>query len=190
MNKIMNKKQFMDQLESLLKGISAEERKEILQDYEDHFTFAMEAGESEEQISASLGSPRQISKEILAAYHLEKAESSSTIGNLGRAVWAAFGLGFFNLVIVLGPAVALAGVVLAVWAVGITFTASPLLVLFNALIYPETFELFELMFSLVLSGIGILLTIGMYFATRALGKGFVNYLKFNVKLVKGGLKNE
>jgi len=41
-----------------------------------------------------------------------------------------------------------------------------------------------------LSGVGILMTIGMYFATQALAKGFVGYLKFNVKLVKGVTKNE
>lgn len=186
----MNKKQFLDQLNSLLKGISLEERKEILKDYEDHFTFGIGAGESEETIATSLGTPRQISKEILTMYHLDKAEDSSTLGNVMRAVWAAFGLGFFNLVVVLGPILAIAFVALAVWVVGVGFTISPLLVLISSLFYTSTFEWFEFLVSVALSGVGILMTIGMYFATQALAKGFVRYLKFNVKLVKGVTKNE
>ncbi len=140
--------------------------------------------------AASLGSPDKIAKELLASYHLEKVEATATTGNMFRAVWAVIGLGFFNLVIVLGPFIALAGVVLAGWTSSVAFIVSPLLVLINLLLYPETFAFFDLFFSMMLSGLGLFIAIGMFFATRGFINGFVRYLQFNVKLVKGGMKHD
>jgi len=184
----MNKYQFMKLLDSSLKSLSSEERLDILQDFEEHFAVGMEEGKTEEEIAAALGSPQQIAKDLGATYHLEKVEATATVGNIFRAVWAVIGLGFFNLLIVLGPFIAVAAVAFAGWAVGIAFIASPLLVFVNTAIYPGTFEFFDLFFSLTLSGIGLFIAIGMLPATRVLTKGLVRYLKFNAKLVKGGLK--
>lgn len=98
----MNKKQFLSKLESSLKSLPANERQDILQDFEEHFTIGLQEGKTEEQISTSLGSPHQIAKDMVAAYHLERVETKATFGNILRAVWATIGLGFFNLAIVLG----------------------------------------------------------------------------------------
>ncbi|HHY73442.1 MAG TPA: DUF1700 domain-containing protein [Bacillus bacterium] len=186
----MNKNEFLKKLDLHLNKLSAEERQDILQDFEEHFTIGLEEGKTEEEISASLGSPNQIAKEILTTYHLEKVESHATIGNIFRAVWATIGIGFFNIVIVLGPFIALVGLIFAGWTTGIAFIVSPLLVLINTLIYPDTFELFDLFVSISLSGLGLFITIAMYFISRLLIKAFIKYLQFNVKLVKGGLKND
>lgn len=186
----MNKKQFLAELDDALKHISVEERQDILQDFEEHFAVGREEGKSEEEITAGLGSPQQISKEMLASYHIEKVETTATTGNVFRAVWAVIGLGFFNLVIVLGPFIALIGILFAGWVTGISFIASPLLVIFDTIIHPGTFDFFSLFLSLVLAGLGLFIVIGMYFATRVLMNGFVRYLKFNTKIVKGGLKDE
>lgn len=185
----MNKERFLEELDTALKYISAEERQDILQDFEEHFAVGREEGKTEEEIAAGLGSPQQIAKEMLASYHIEKVETTATTGNIFRAVWAVIGLGFFNLVIVLGPFIALLGILFAGWVAGISFIVSPILVIFDMIIHPGTFELFTLFFSMALAGLGIFIVIGMFFATRALMNGFVKYLKFNTKLVKGGLKH-
>jgi len=185
----MNKEQFLTELDAALKYISAEERQDILQDFEEHFAVGREEGKTEEEIAAGLGSPRQIAKEMLASYHIEKVETTATTRNIFRAVWAVIGLGFFNLVIVLGPFIALIGILFAGWVAGLSFTVSPILVIFDMIIHPGTFEAFPLFFSMALAGLGFFIIIGMYFATRTLTNGFVKYLKFNTKLVKGGLKN-
>lgn len=185
----MNKEEFLAELDTALKYISAEERQDILQDFEEHFAVGREEGKTEEEIAAGLGSPQQIAKEMLASYHIEKVETTATTGNIFRAVWAVIGLGFFNLVIVLGPFIALLGILFAGWIAGISFIVSPILVIFDMIIHPGTFELFTLFFSMALAGLGIFIVIGMFFATRALMNGFVKYLKFNTKLVKGGLKH-
>ncbi|ASK61863.1 hypothetical protein CFK37_06660 [Virgibacillus phasianinus] len=186
----MNKEQFLRKLDSSLQRLSSDERRDILHDFEEHFAIALTEGKSEEQISDSLGSPTQIGKELLANYHLEKVGTTASTGNIFRAVWAVVGLGFFNLVIVLGPFIALAAVVFAGWASSIAFIASPLLALVNIVIYPGSFELFDLFFSISLTGLGLFIAIGMFYATRTLTDGFVRYLNYNVKLVKGGLKHD
>lgn len=107
-----------------------------------------------------------------------------------RAVWAVIGLGFFNLVIVLGPLVALVGLLIAGWAVGGTFVASPLLVFVSNVVNWGTFQWFDVFVSLALCGLGLFIAIGMFFATKVITKGFLRYLKFNVSLVKGGLRHD
>lgn len=60
----MNKKEFLKELEERLIGISREDKKEILQDYEEHFKIGKKKKRSEENISKSLGEPKEIAKEI------------------------------------------------------------------------------------------------------------------------------
>ncbi|MEB2630315.1 DUF1700 domain-containing protein [Peribacillus frigoritolerans] len=184
----MNKEQFIKQLNASLTRLSLEEREDILQDYEEYFEIGMEEGKSEQEISKSLGNPRQISKELMATYHLGQVEQTTSASNVMRAVWAVIGLGFFNLVIVLGPFIALIGVVIAGWVSAIAFILAPLGALFNLVL--GNFQLFDLFFALGLCGIGIFIAMGMFVATSALTKGFIRYLKFNASLVKGGLKND
>lgn len=186
----MNKEQFLKTLDSALKGLSSDEREDIIRDFEEHFLIGFKEGNSEEKISATLGSPKQIAKELLATYHLEKVEGSATTGNILRAMYAVIGLGFLNLVFVLGPFIALLGVMAAGWVIGLGFTISPLVIIVGAAINPGTFELFALFFSLGLCGVGLLLLLGMRFASKLAAKGLVRYLKFNMKIVKGGNDDE
>ncbi|ADY22622.1 hypothetical protein YBT020_16960 [Bacillus thuringiensis serovar finitimus YBT-020] len=64
------------------------------------------------------------------------------------------------------------------------------LVLVDAIIHPNSFLLFNLFVSLALCGIGYFIVIAMLFLTKLATKGFVRYLKFNIALVKGGLKHD
>lgn len=185
----MNEKQFLMKLNNAIKGLPSDERQDILNDYEEHFSMGKEEGKTEEEIAAALGIPNKIAKELLAMYHLEKAETHVSTGNMLRAVWAGIGLGFLNLIIVLGPFIALIGVVLAGWVTGLAFIISPLLVPVNLLIYPGTFEPFDLFSTIILCGLGLFIVIGMYYLTKVLTNVFVRYLKFNTSLVKGGLSH-
>lgn len=60
----MNKQKFLEQLEERLIGIPKEDKKEILQDYEEHFKIGKKKKRNEEEISKSLGNPKEIAKEI------------------------------------------------------------------------------------------------------------------------------
>ncbi len=184
----MNKEQFLHDLNATLRKLPEVEREEIMQDFNEHFSIGEEEGKSEKEIINALGSPQHIGKEMVANYHIDKVETEVTAGNIMRAVWGVIGLGFFNLVIVLGPFIALLGVLIGGWITSVSFVASPLLVLINVVIFPGSFEFFDLFFAIGICGLGLFIAIGMYFATRTIINGFVRYLKFNMNLVKGGLK--
>ncbi|MFC4401569.1 HAAS signaling domain-containing protein [Gracilibacillus xinjiangensis] len=184
----MKKDKFLNKLDKALNKLPYNERKDIIQDFQEHFEVGRNDGKSEEEIAQSLGSPNQIAKELLAAYYVEKVENRSSAGNILRASWAVIGLGFFNLVIVLGPFIAIVGIIFSGWLMGGAFTVAPVLFLINVLLFPSSFNFTELFTSIALTGIGILLLIGMYYLTKIGQKGFVRYLNFNVKLVKGGMK--
>lgn len=183
----MNKEQFLKQLEGSLKRLSTEERKDILQDYEEYFAVGMENEKSEQEIAASLGNPKQIAKELLASYHLDMVEQTASASNILRAVWAVIGLGFFNVLIVLAPFCALVGFVFSGWLASLAFILSPVGILFNLFI--GQFIIADLFLSFVLCGIGIFVAMGMFYVTKYLTKGFIGYLKFNITFVKGGLKH-
>ncbi|UOQ84522.1 DUF1700 domain-containing protein [Gracilibacillus salinarum] len=184
----MNKEQFLHALQQSLSKLSEEERNDILHDFKEHFDVGTSEGKTEEEIAQSLGSPGQIAKELMATYYLEKVNSSSSTSNIFKAVWAVIGLGFFNIVIVLGPFIGLVAVLVSGWASGGAFAISPVLYLLNILIEPASFSLFSLFFTIGLTGLGILLLVGMFYATRFITKLFVRYLHYNVNLVKGGMK--
>jgi uncharacterized membrane protein len=186
---ILNKNQFIKKLTKGIKKLPKNEQQDIIQDFEEHFAAGMAEGKTETEIAAALGSPSQVAKELVANYRLERVQDTTNTGNILRAVWAVIGLGFFNIVIVLGPFIALVSLIAAGWIMGGAFIISPLLALVNLIFFPESFILFDLFVALTLTGIGIFIAIGMYYITRWIFKGFVRYLQYNVKMVKGGLKH-
>lgn len=186
----MTKDQFLNELYRSIQNIPEIEKRDIIQDYEEHFQMGQQEGKSEEEIAKALGAPSQIAKELLATYHIEKVESNVSTGNIFRAMWAVIGLGFFNLVIVFAPFLALTLIILSGWLLGVSFLASPIFLLIDIFVLFNPFEAFYLFIALFLVGLGILICIGMFYITKAVTKGFVRYLKYNVSLVKGGLKDE
>jgi uncharacterized membrane protein len=186
----MNKNEFLNKLDKSLNNLPYEERKDIIEDFQEHFEIGKTENKSDKEIVSALGSPNQIAKEILANYYLEKIEKTSSTKNIFSAIWAVIGLGFFNLVIVAGPLIAIAAIILSGWIAGGAFTISPLLFLINLIIFPGQFNYLDLFSSIALTGVGLLLIIGMYYVTYWSQKIFIQYLKFNVRMVKGGLKHD
>ncbi|MHA6252877.1 HAAS signaling domain-containing protein [Oceanobacillus sp. CAU 1775] len=185
----MTKKQFLYELKNALRNLPIEEQNDILSDYEEYFMIGIQDGKTEQEIAASLGTPEQLGRDLSVTYHVETVEDSASMGNFFRALWAVIGLGFFNLIIVLGPFIALAAIIIAGWAVAVFFTLSPIGVLINTAMYPEIFEPFNLFTSLVLAGAGLFIGIIMLHITNWMKNLFVKYFKFNIRMVKGGMEN-
>lgn len=182
----MTKKQFLLELEKQLKKLPKNELDDILQDYNEYFMMAESEGKQESQIIEALGTPKQLAKELLANYHIEEMEKSSSLQNMMRAIWAVIGLGFLNLIFILGPFIAIVSVVASGWIVGIVFVLTPVLVLISAAINWGTSFWFEMFVSVSLCGVGLFVLMGLYYITSLLKKGSLRYLKFNVAIVKGG----
>lgn len=60
----MTEQQFLNELETALTRLPAEERYDILSDIKEYFSNGREDGKSDSEIAASLGSPRDIAKEL------------------------------------------------------------------------------------------------------------------------------
>lgn len=181
----MTKYQFLKELESKLSVLSQAEREEVLSDYEEHFLDAVASGKTEAEVSQTLGNPSSIAKELTAGYHVEKANESGDATSVIRAVLAVGSLGFFNLVVVLGPAVAVYGVLFSFWAVALVLIASPILVLISIPFLIDGSVLNQLFLSLTMSGIGILLALGLKVVTKIVLKITMKYLEFNKKIIRG-----
>lgn len=182
----MNKKQFLNRLDQRLQGLSKEERRDILHDFEEHFTFGMEEGKTEADIAASLGSVDKIANELRAAHEVENDEHPIP-NNTAKVVAITTGLVLFNLIIVVGPFIGVLGILFGGWVASISFVASPLLVLVNIIVFPASFQVYDIFVGIGLCGIGLLIGVLMYFASRGVVYLVTRYVQFNIKLVKGGV---
>ncbi|TPG73254.1 DUF1700 domain-containing protein [Brevibacillus laterosporus] len=180
----MNKDAFLHELKTRLSAISDEEREDILYDYTEHFQFGVEAGKSEIEIIEKLGSTKMIAKELLATYHLEKAENQPTLTNLFGVFVAMIGLSFMNLIFILGPSIVIVGLLVAGWGISIAFILSPILAVLSVIMFDLSSQWLQLFVAIILCGVGILLMNGMYYTTAFMYKLFIRYVKMNITIVK------
>ncbi|UAC48744.1 DUF1700 domain-containing protein [Bacillus aquiflavi] len=122
---------FLQQLESLLRELPEHDRAEILYDYEEHFANGFANGKSMEEIAKELGNPRNIAKELLADDKISRAETNKSIGNISKAIFAAIGMSFFNLLFILAPVIGIVAVYIALCVTAIILALSPLIGLVN-----------------------------------------------------------
>ena len=181
----MTKEQFLEELKRQLKKLPNQELEEVLRDYDEYFMIAQSEGKQDQEVIQSLGSPKQIAKELLATYYIEEMQKTASVQNISRAIWAGLGLGFLNLIFILGPFIGVVATVVSLWFSAIVFVLTPLLVLILVAINIQIFTWFNLFASIALCGIGILLNIGLYYITALLKKWTIQYLKLNVSIVKG-----
>lgn len=81
----MDKSEFLEKLKSGLKDLPETEIQEICADYEEHFSAGAEAGRTEAEISAALGDPDKIGKQLLTASLIETAEKTGSFSALCRS---------------------------------------------------------------------------------------------------------
>ncbi|KPV44444.1 HAAS signaling domain-containing protein [Alicyclobacillus ferrooxydans] len=186
----MTKQEFLRELNRLLARVPVSERREMLYDYEEHIRSAIENGSTEVEAVTRLGNPKMIAKELLATAYVQQAETSTSIPNVLRAVLAVIGLGFFNIVIVLGPFCAVVGVLIALYAVAFSFIIAPIAALIGIIVgsaYLGVLSPLLAIFAMVtVEGVGWLLAVGAISLTRLFGQLCIRYLKLNLRVIEGG----
>ena len=189
----MNKKQFLDQMTVNLRGIPKEDRLDIISDFEEHFKIGMEKGRSEDELSESLGNPKILAKQLKANVLVDQAEKTASATNITRAVFATLGLGFFNLIFVLGPFAGIAAVLFSLFATAVAIAASGITILVATIfgpLFPEFVGIIVnpavgIFGSIGLTCFGILFFIGDIFLGKVLYRLFIKYIKFNIRVIKG-----
>ncbi len=189
----MNKKDFINKLSSCLGGIPVEERQDVINDFEEHFKEAMAEGRTEEEIADSLGDPKALANQFKANILVSKAEKTTSAINITRAVLATLGLGFFNLIFILGPFCCYcSGVDFPVcisnfyYSCGIAvFLASifgPLFPQYFAVLISPAVAIFA---SIGVTLFGILFFVGCIYLSKVFYRLFVRYIKFNLRIITG-----
>jgi uncharacterized membrane protein len=194
----MNKKEFLDSLSKYLRGVPREDEQDIMNDFEEHFEMGKNEGRSEEELALSLGDPRLLANQFRANIMVARAEKETTAANITRAVFASLGLGFFNLIFVLGPFLAIFAVLIALFAVAVGVTAGGITGLLGTIfspLFPEVFSMLVnpavgIFASIGLICFGVLFFIGNMYLTRAFFRLFIRYIKFNVRLISGKEKKD
>lgn len=182
----MKRNEFMKKLEAYLAKVPEHDRKDMLYDFDEHFTVGIENGKTEEEVVEELGDPHLIAKDLIADYQMIRAEKGPSVPNTSRTVFATIGLSFFNLVFLLGPVIGLIGVYFSLCVTAFSFTVSPLLAVLWGIF--TGFEDFMIQFfmSVTLCGIGILISIAIIHIGKFSYKIMLRYTKFNIKVMKGG----
>ena len=181
----MTKNEFLKQLHKHLKHTSDEERQDILNEYETHFYSGFKEGKTEAQISAELGDPRNLAKELNSIAAVEKAEHSNKFGDVGNAIFAVMGLSLLNFFVILVPFVFILSIVISLIITTISFVFSPVLLLIKGMI--EGFEyvlLFDVYAVGAIFGVGLMLFVITYLISKAFYLICVKYLRWNIKVVR------
>lgn len=188
----MNKNEFMKELSRNLSNLTEEEKQDILTDYDEYFTIGIEQGRSEEDIALSLGETRTIAKQLRANYMIEKAQNTKSSGNMFRAVIAAVGLGFLNIML-LGPFIGIVGIMIGLYATAFGFTIGGIGVVLGTFlkpIFPQYISMdvnwiISIAIGIGLSALGVLMFIGCKYLTKWLYKVTIKYLRTNIKIING-----
>lgn len=196
----MQREEFLKQLERLLRSMPEAERKDVLYDYEEHIQIAVENGLDEEKVIESLGTPESIAKQYRVKKYIDKAETTGSTTSVFRAILATVGLGFFNIVFILGPFLAVCGILLAIAAVAVAVVIAGAGLIIGGL-FPQLINGMDI--QLLAAEVHGNLTAGMLFGgvgTMCLGglmgigsvgmtKGFmtmtIKYLKLNINIIRG-----
>jgi uncharacterized membrane protein len=188
----LNKIEFINKMKKELQGLPEQDKKELLYDYEEHFNIGIANGRDEDEIAQSLGNPKVIARELKANYHITKAESDGSIHNLFRAVFASVGLGFFNLVFVLGPFIGVAAVIFSFYVAGFAIGFSGIVTIIGGFVQifnpgllnmpSNVFITFLVGIGLIALGIAFLLTIQII--TKQFIKLTIKYLNLNLSIIR------
>lgn len=97
----MKRADFMAQLRAGLSGLHSADVDEILADYETHFADGAAHGRSEDEVSAALGDPARLAREMRAEVGFRRWENDRSAGNLVGVVLALLGLATLDLMFLL-----------------------------------------------------------------------------------------
>ncbi|MFC0634002.1 DUF1700 domain-containing protein [Brevundimonas balnearis] len=185
----MTRSDFMNRLRAGLSGLPAATINDLAADYEAHFEDGLAAGRSEAEVSAALGDPDRLARELRAEAGMRRWETEKNPSAAAAAVFAVLGLGAIDILILLpilmGVLGALFGVLVAVIA---TFVAGGFVFAVGPFVAPPGGPFAALLAGLGLmagaTAVGALLTI----VTIWLVNGIVWFARLHYRLLKPAIE--
>lgn len=187
----MSKQEYLNTLRKELNGIPKSEIDEIIFDYEEHFNAGKNDGREEEEIAQSLGNPKTLAKELRLNYRITVVNNDHSVGNVFRAIFAFIGLGFFNLVFMFGPFMALVAVLFSILVSGFAIVISGIAVVIGGFFqpyYPEFINLpsnmvINILIGIGLASLGIMIIIIFKALFQLVLKLTIKYLNLNLSII-------
>ncbi len=177
----MTKNEFLSILTSVLEKNKVRDTDEIIEEYEQHFSFKLADGYSEEEIAAKLGDPEQLAMQYdnSAASALKQSGLITKIGMGFADVFAGL---FFLLLAACGVVIFAAAVSFFVVGICLIFSASP-----YSLIPPVPYWC-GLIIGVALAALGVLAAVGcIYYSAliKQLVKSFGRFQKNTIAAAVG-----
>lgn len=97
----MTRAEFLSRLKRGLAGLPVSSAADILSDYETHFDDGLAAGRTEAEISAKLGDPDRLARELKAEAGIQRWHQEKNPSAAAGAVFAVLGLGAIDILILL-----------------------------------------------------------------------------------------
>jgi len=190
----MRKEVYISELSRHIRKLPAADIKDIIADYEEHFTNGRAAGKTDEQIVQSLGMPKAVGQEIMMNTLVTTAETSTTLVQRSEVVLRMLLLFLvlapFNFLMLVCPFLVLACLLMAGWAIPFALVAAAIGIV--AFIF-QNFALIGVVGILTgLSmacmwigtiGIAVLISLVMLVLTKGLLNLIIAYVKWNVNFI-------
>lgn len=183
----MRKTDFLRTLERNLSALPAQERRDILADFEEHFVTGQSLGKSEEEVARELGDPQTLAGQYVEPPPPQPGKGSSAV----QSVFAALALLLFDVILVIPILSVLLGIWLSLWGVDLALGASGLAGFVSAFlpwaVAPGPLaRVGLLLLALAVIALAILMGIGMVFVTKWGLRGLLGLVKAHVRIIKGG----
>ncbi len=187
----MNRKEYLDRLRICLQGLPMDEIQDILSDYEEHFDIGVSKGKSEEEISKELGDPKEVANNYGTTYkpnYNTNNYNTNASNDNTRKLLISLALIFFNIIFVFAPIMTLVGLLIASYAIALSFIVGGFAMLFGFPItiftpLPTPHILTSISFGigfLALGALGVILSI---YLTKGFYKLMVKYIQWNVEII-------
>lgn len=197
MTQINTRQEFLERLRWRLSHLPDDQIEDILYDYEEHFQIGLERGETEEEIIRKLGNPASIAAQYKFEQAIDLGEGKFKSLRLIRAMGVGIGLGFFNLIFVLGFYLAAVGIIFGMFVAGLALSVGGIF-LVAAGIFPGmpfvslpflVLGTLQSRLALVFAGIGsvalgLLIMIAFYWLGARLYRWTLRYLQRSIDMVK------
>ena len=188
----MNKKEYLNKLESELSSMSYKDVKEILSEIEEHFNEGINNGKSEAEICKDLGSAEDLAKAYLEGTSLPKAlvkkqeeVKSQPVNNKGYDVAGVLFVILFNLLVMIPIWFSVAAFLLSIVGADAGLVVG-LVALCSAIPTMGTYIATGIVLALLILFIIVFIAVICYFAIKYFIVGTVAYVKWNAKLWKKG----
>lgn len=180
----MNKHEFIETLRHYLAPLPADERNELLRDYEAHFIYGQQSGKTEVEIARELGEPLALAREAVGADFLPPPPWIRPRRDIPRFIAVTIMLFFMNLMLAIPIGASIWAVFISLCATTLAFVLAPVAFVIETALYGQ-FLTGKMFFAIGMTGIGMLLSIAAFYLGKKLILITVQYGKWNYKTWRG-----